>query len=58
MMQILKVMKGHNYIKSVVKLRYLFSVYYQMMLNICTCTKFHENISKGIRVIEWTQFEY
>ena len=33
-------LKGHNYIKMEVELRFLFSAHRMMMLYICTCTKF------------------
>ena len=45
--------KGHNSVKKMlVELRSLFSAYRLIILYICT--KFHENIQKGFRGIEWT----
>ena len=48
--------KGHNSIKTVMELWYLISAYHLMVLYICT--KFHENIAKGFRVIERMQFVF
>ena len=53
-----EIFNGHNFLKNVGRV---------MVLNLCTssydalylvyiCTKFHENILDGIRVIELTQF--
>ena len=53
-----EILKGHNSLKNVGQV---------MVLNLCTlsydasylvyiCTKFHENILVGIKVIEQTQF--
>ena len=49
-------MKGHNSIKTVDGVMVLNFIYCLLMLNICT--KFHENISKGFRVIMQMQFVY
>ena len=48
-----KFSKGHNSIKMLAELQFLTSTYYLTMLYICT--KFHENIAKGFRVIERTR---
>ena len=42
--------------KMLVELQFLISTYCMLVLGICT--KFNENISKGFRVIEQTQFSY
>ena len=49
-----KISKGHNSVKMVVELRFLFSAHYLMMVYICT--KFHGNILEGIKVIERIRF--
>ena len=47
-----KISKGHNFVKMLVELRFLFSAHRLMMIYICT--KFHENILDGIKVKERT----
>ena len=47
-----KISKGHNSIKMYVECRFLFSAHCLIMVYICT--KFHENILNGIRVMERT----
>ena len=47
-----KISKGHNSVKNVGGVKFLFSAYHLMMVYICT--KFHENILDGIEVIERT----
>ena len=47
------VSKGHNSVKKV-ELRFFFSAHCLMVVYICT--KFHENILGGIKVIERTRF--
>ena len=49
-----KFQRGHKSVKILVELRFLFSVYRLIMINICT--NFHENILDGIKVIERTRF--
>ena len=49
-----KISKGHNSGKMYVDLWFFFSAHRLMMVYICT--KFHENILKGIKVIERTRF--
>ena len=51
-----KISKGHNTVKMQVELRVLFSAYCLIMVYICT--KFHENILDGIKVIERTRFSW
>ena len=53
---IVKFSKGHNLVKIVVELYFLFSTYPLIMFYIFT--KFHENILKDFRVIKLTQFPY
>ena len=53
MISIQKITKGNNSAKNV---RLLISACLLVMLYICA--KFHEIISNGIKVIEWTQFLY
>ena len=49
-----KISKGHNSVKMWMELRFLISAYPLMMVYICT--KSHENILDGIKVIERTRF--
>ena len=53
---ILKFSKGHNSIKMQAELCFLISAYCLIVLHICS--KLQENISKGFRVIKWTQMSY
>ena len=48
---ILKFTKGHNSVKTIGGVLLPFSAHHLLMLYICTM--FQENISKGLRVIEW-----
>ena len=48
--------KGHNSVKNVSGVMFFFPAHCLMVAYICT--KFHENILDGIKVIEWTQFLY
>ena len=48
----LKYTKGHNSVKNVGGVTILA----HCLVLLYICTKFHENISKGFRVIERTQF--
>ena len=48
-----EITKGYNYIKLEERLLFLSSAPRLMML--CICTKIHEEISKGFKVIERTQ---
>ena len=50
----LKFTKGLNYVKTVDGATLPYSAHRLMTLNICT--KFQNNISRGFRVIERTQF--
>ena len=51
----MKNFKGHNSVKKMeVELRFLFSAH--RLIEVYICTKFHENILDGIRVIERTPF--
>ena len=49
-----KISKGHNSIKNVRELRFLFSARRLMLIYICT--KFHKNILDGMKVTERTRF--
>ena len=49
-----KLSKGHNSVKNVCGVTVLFSAHCLMVVYICS--KFHENILDGIKVIERTQF--
>ena len=51
----IKVLKfhGHNSVKNVGGVIFLFSAY---RLMVYICTKFHETILNGMKLIEWTQF--
>ena len=53
MIFIAEISKGHNSIKKV-ELRLFFSAHHLIVVYICT--KFHENILDGIKVIERTRF--
>ena len=52
MISIVKFSKGHSSLKLYVEFKLFFSAHHLIMLFICNT--FHENISKGFRVIEWT----
>ena len=52
MIFIRKISKGHNSVKNVGGGQFLFFAHSLMMVYICT--KFHENIMIGIRVMERT----
>ena len=54
MIFIAKISKGHNSVKNAEDLWSFFSAYHLMTVYICT--KFHENILYGIKVIELTRF--
>ena len=47
--------EGHNNVKKQGELQFLFSAYHVIMLD--TCTKFHENMLNGLRVLDWTRFK-
>ena len=49
-----KISKGHNSVKNVGGVTTLVSAHRLMMVYICT--KFHENIVDGIKIIERTCF--
>ena len=49
-----KISKGHNSVKMKMELWSLFSAH--CLMTFCICTKFHENILHGIKVIERTWF--
>ena len=52
MILLLEFSKSLNSVKIFVELQYLFSGHRLMVLY--NCAKFHENISKGVKVIERT----
>ena len=65
--QFSKLLNGHFQTESFKRHNSLKNVGQVMVLNLCTssydalylvyiCTKFHENVLDGIKVIEWTQF--
>ena len=57
MIAILLITKGHHSIKMYhVELQFLFSAHHMMVLYICT--KFHEKMLYGFRVMEWTKFPF
>ena len=56
MISILKITKGNNSAKKYVEWPLLISARRLVMLYIST--KFHEIISNGIKVIQWTRFLY
>lgn len=55
-MSIVKVSKGDNSRKMQMELQFLFSAYCQMMLYICT--RLHETIFRGFKVIQQVEFAY
>ena len=46
--------KGAKFCKNIDEFRFFFYLHHLVTLNICT--KYHENILDGIKVIEWTRF--
>ena len=53
-----EIFKGHNSLKNVgpVMVLNLCTSSYDSLYSVYICTKFHENILVGIKVIEQTQF--
>ena len=44
-----RISKGHSPVKMMVELRFFFSGHCLMVVNICT--RYHENIRNGIKII-------
>ena len=51
-----KISKGHNSVKTVDGVTVLFFFYVHRLMVVYICTKFHENILDGIKVLERTRF--
>ena len=51
-----KISKGHNSVKTVDGVTVLFFFYAHRLMVVYICTKFHENILDGIKVLERTRF--